>query len=217
MKKVYKVTSSVYRKIAIDLAKNITEGKYAEGQKLYGRSVLASYYGVSPETVRKAVYLLKDVGILETEKGSGIEVKSAERAREFVKLQSEIENVTDAKNEVLSWAKNQAKEIERIIGKVQLMAETAERLKNVGPFAPYDIKITAQSSVIGKTAAELGFWHNTGATITAIRRGESLIVSPGPYATFNEDDVFYIIGDSSAYAAALRLIFGANGERADNC
>ncbi|WP_369074759.1 cation:proton antiporter regulatory subunit, partial [Klebsiella pneumoniae] len=34
---------------------------------------------------------------------------------------------------------------------------------------------------MGKTAAETKFWQNTGATIVAIKRGDELIISPGPY------------------------------------
>lgn len=208
MNKERKATSSVYRKIAIDIAENIVNGKYTEGQKLFGRSVLASHYQVSPETIRKAVYLLKDVGIVDSKKGSSIEVESVAEAKKFLERQQRIEDITKVKNEVKQWAQNQAKETAEIIEKVQFIVDTAERLKNVSPFTPYEIKITKESLVINKTTKELQFWENTGGTIAAIRRGETLIVSPGPYATFNEDDIFYIIGDAQAYAASMKLIFG---------
>lgn len=208
-----KITSSVYRKVAIDIAKNIAEEKYIVGQKLYGRSVLASHYGVSPETIRKAVHLLKDVCILDTEKGSGIEVKSTEKAKDFIKLQSEIENVSTVKNELITWAKDQMKEMEDIIDKIQFISDATERFKNADPFVPYEIKITSDSIAIGKTVDDLRFWHNTEGTIIAIRRDGHLIISPGPYATFNEGDVFYIVGNDKAYAAAMKLIFGSHSEQ----
>ncbi|MDR1957238.1 MAG: GntR family transcriptional regulator [Treponema sp.] len=208
MREEQKVTASAYRKIAIDIAQDIVQGKYVEGQKLFGRSVLASYYQVSSETIRKAVFILKDVGILDTEKGSGIEVRSIEKAREFIDRYNEVEKITSAQQEIIQWAERQTQETEAIIEKIQFVVHTAERLKTINPFMPYEIKITGESTAIGKTASDLRFWQNTGATIIAIRRGETLMISPGPYATFKQDDVFYLIGTDRSYAASLKLLFG---------
>jgi K+/H+ antiporter YhaU regulatory subunit KhtT len=197
-----------YRQIAIDIAKDIAQGKYKEGQKLFGRSVLASYYQVSSETIRKAVYILKDVGILDIEKGSGIEVQSIEKAQEFIDRYNEIEKVTHAKQDIIKWAERQAVETQSIIEKIEFVIHTSERFKQNNPFTPFEIEILENAPVIGKTASEVQFWQHTGATIIAIRRGKSLILSPGPYATFNKGDMFYIIGTDQSYAAAMRLIFG---------
>lgn len=208
MREDQKVTASTYRQIAIDIAQDIVKGKYVKGQKLFGRSVLASYYHVSSETIRKAVFILKDMGILDTEKGSGIEVLSLEKAREFIDRYQEVERITSAKQEIMQWAERQAQETEELIEKIQFVIHTAERLKTIHPFTPYEITITEASQAIGKTVNELQFWQNTGATIIAIRRGETVILSPGPYATFCKDDVFYIIGTDRSYAASLKLLFG---------
>lgn len=202
-----KITTSVYRKIAIDLAKNIATGKYIEGEKLFGRSVLASQYNVSPETIRKSVHILKDLGILDTEKGSGVEVISANKAQEFIERYAEIENLSTIKNEIDQWAQKQIEEAHMVINKIQFVIDTAERFKDSNPITPYQIKITQDSTIIGKTADQLHFWHNTGGTIVAIRRGEDLIISPGPYATFLEEDIFYMIGNDQSYAAAKKLLF----------
>lgn len=201
-------TSSAYRKIALDIAKDIADGKYVEGQKLFGRSMLASHYKVSPETIRKAIYILKDVGILDSEKGSGIEVISVAEARTFLARQNELENVDTIQDEITQWAKNQAKETAEIIKKLQFIVDVAGRLKNTSPFIPYEIKIEKESLIIGKTTNEVQFWHNTGGTVIAIKRDDSIIVSPGPYATFCEGDTFYIIGNDQTYAASMKLIYG---------
>lgn len=207
MDKEQKLATSVYRKIAIHIAKSVAEGKYVEGQKIYGRSVLASQYKVSPETIRKAVYILKDMGILDTEKGRGVEVISVNRAKEFVERYNEIESITSAKGEIAQWAHKQAKETAVIINKIQFIVDSAERFKNISPITPFEIKITREAKVIGKTADELRFWHNTGGTIVAIKRGGDMIISPGPYATFQEDDIFYMVGNDQAYVAAKKILF----------
>ena len=208
MDKRQNIAISSYRKIAIDIAKSIVNGKYAEGQKLFGRSVLASQYKVSPETIRKAAHILKDMGIVDTEKGSGIEVISISKAKEFIERCNEIENLTFAKSELAKWAEKQAKDANDAIGKIQFIVDTVEKFNSINPLTPFEIEITKNSTVIGKTADELKFWHNTGGTIVAIKRGENLIVSPGPYAAFNEDDIFYIIGNDQSYIAAKKILFG---------
>lgn len=203
-----KITSSSYRKIAIDLAENIVNGKYLEGQKLFGRSVLASHYSVSPETIRKAVHILKDMGIVDTEKGSGVQIISVDAARAFLERNRESENISEIKKDIMNWAQAQIRETSEIVRKIQYIVDSSNRSNNISPFTHYEIVITEDSAVIGKTADELHFWHNTGGTIIAIRRGEEMIVSPGPYATFNKGDVVYIVGDEHAYAATIKLIFG---------
>ncbi|NLK38335.1 MAG: GntR family transcriptional regulator [Epulopiscium sp.] len=207
MNKEHKIATSMYRKIAIDIAQSVADGKYVEGQKLFGRSVLASQYKVSPETIRKAVYILKDMGILDTEKGSGVEVISVSKAREFVNRYHEIESIHSAQSDIAHWAQKQTQEIADVIQKIQFIVDTAERFKNSSPLTPFEITITKESTVIGKSADELRFWHNTGGTIIAIKRNNDLIVSPGPYATFREGDIFYVIGNDQTYAAIKKLLF----------
>ena len=48
------VVPAQYLQIALDLATRIARGELAEGSRIYGRSVMASEYGVSPETIRRA-------------------------------------------------------------------------------------------------------------------------------------------------------------------
>lgn len=207
MKNRQKVEMSLYRQIAIDIAEGIANGKYARGEKLYGRSVLASHYKVSPETIRKAVYLLKDVGILKTEKGSGIEVVSVEKAEDFVNLYGTVRSMSTIKKEIGQWAKDQAAQTADILNKVQYLIDEAERINTVGLLNPFQVRITEECTVIGKSVDELKFWHKTGGTIVAIRRGESLILSPGPYASFCVGDCFFVIGDETTHAAVVQLLF----------
>ena len=72
-----------YIKIAQDICGRILVGEYQEGMMLKGRSVLASFYNVSPETIRKAVNLLAKEKIVEIKRGVGIFVDSALHAQQF--------------------------------------------------------------------------------------------------------------------------------------
>jgi len=65
------IVSPVYSQIALDIALRIARGELKENTKVYGRSVMSSEYGVSPETIRRAMKLLEDMKIVETKQNSG--------------------------------------------------------------------------------------------------------------------------------------------------
>ena len=73
-----------YITIAMDLAERISNGDYKEGQKISGRSTLAGLYNVSPETVRRALSLLQEAGVVMVVPGKGVLVNSLDAAREYL-------------------------------------------------------------------------------------------------------------------------------------
>ena len=58
----------------------------------------------------------------------------------------------------------------------------------------------------GKSIGALKFWQSTGGTIVAIRRGQTVILSPGPYAELYGGDVIVLVGSPAAAEAAHRLV-----------
>ena len=206
MEKSEKTTFPVYRKIAINIAQDIVGGKYVEGQKLSGRTVLSSRYRVSPETIRKAVYLLKDVGIVNIEKNSGVMICSVPEAVEFIRQNREMQSVSDAKNELFAWMERQISETAAAIEKMQFIINASERFRKCTPFVPYEVIVPSKSRIAGKSISDLNFWHKTGATIVAIERGEQIILSPGPYSSLLIGDVLYIVGDEQALYAAIHFV-----------
>ena len=46
------VVPAQYLQIALDLAGRVARGELPEGSRVYGRSIMASEYNVSPETIR---------------------------------------------------------------------------------------------------------------------------------------------------------------------
>lgn len=194
-----RIESPVYQQIAVDLAVKIASGKYQEKERIRGRSTLASYYNVSPETIRKAVYILEDVGIVTIHQGIGIEVASAEKAREFQEKYSNIYNLNSLKKELLDLL-HQHQEQERLLKeKVNDLIDSTERFRNVNPFIPFELVITRDMKYLGKTASEINFWQNTMATIIAIKRNDRLILSPGSYATLKEGDIWYLIATEESF------------------
>ena len=87
------VTTPVYSQIALDIALRISRGDLKENTKVYGRSVMASEYGVSPETIRRAIKLLEDMGIVEVHHNSGAVILSANRARQYIEKHGEQNDI----------------------------------------------------------------------------------------------------------------------------
>jgi K+/H+ antiporter YhaU regulatory subunit KhtT len=193
------VVKPVYQQIAIDLANRIAHGEFVVGTKIHGRSTLAGQYNVSPETVRRAVILLEDMSIVEVSQGSGILVKSREEAFKFIEKFKDMDSMATLKKGITKVLKEKSKLEEHLNSYIDKIIDYSERFKNTNPFAPLEIEISRGSSLVGKTIAEVNFWQNTGATIIGIRRDSSLILSPGPYATFIEGDVYIMVGDEGSY------------------
>ncbi len=203
-----KVKSSVYQKIALDIASRIVEHNFEIGEKVYARSSIANRYNVSPETARRAINVLADLEIVDTVKGSGVIIKSYENAAKFIRHFSDKQTVNSIIAELYNSLDNQKKEISYIKSNFDLLLENTQRFQSINPFVPFEIKITDDSSCLGKTVSESNFWQNTNATIIAIKRDGSIILSPGPYASFRENDIFYFVGDENSYNRVKDFIYG---------
>lgn len=186
--------TSFYYSIAVDLARRISKGEFQVGAKISGRTLLASQYQVSPETVRKAIALLREAGAVEVSRGKEIEVVSKEKAEQFL-------SEWDASKPVQSfWQKFDAlvAEKKRIDQKfyqlVEEIANRSPRISVLAPYRPFEVQIKENTKIIGKTIGELRLWQATGATVVAIRRKEEFVVSPGPDVALQALDWVVLVG-----------------------
>lgn len=191
-----KTSTPAYLKIAIDIASRIVNGDFIEGEKLSGRSTLASLYNVSPETIRRSIALLKDMDVVEVAEKSGIKITSKYNANEFLKKFKTKSEFTNIKEEIYNLINEKKVLEEKLENNIQNLIEFATQLRNVGLIVPYESLVEPNSLIIGKSLGELNFWHNTGATIVGIKRGEQLFLSPGPYFTINEKDIVVYVGQN---------------------
>lgn len=81
--------------IAMDLAERIVSGEYHKGQKISGRSTLAGIYNVSPETVRRALSLLQESGVVKVLPGTGVIVNSVNSAKEYLAESSQYKVIKE--------------------------------------------------------------------------------------------------------------------------
>ncbi len=71
------------RRIADDLRAAISSGKLDEGEKLASERELASRYGTARNTVREAVRLLTEEGLVDAQHGRGVFVRAKRRLLRF--------------------------------------------------------------------------------------------------------------------------------------
>lgn len=185
----------IYQQIALDIANQIYTGAIEEGSTIYGRSILAGKYSVSPETIRRSVKILEDLGVVASIKGKGIVIISPNKALSFIKKYEDITNISTYKSTLHNLINTKATLENDIVDTINKIIEYSDRLEVINPLIPIQFKIESRCKYIGKTAAETKFWQNTGATIVAIKRDDNLIISPGPYIEILENDILLVVGD----------------------
>ena len=195
-----------YQKIALDIATQIVKRQYRVGDRIYARSSLASRYHVSPETARRAVCLLADMGIVEAEKGSGVEILSVEAAARYLQELTGVETMTQLRASIRADLEEQVRIAAEIKDKVSELMDRAERFQHLNPFNPFEITVEAGSICDGRTLAEVNFWQNTTATVIAIAHGGELMISPGASTQMQAGDVVYFVGDENAPARVDRFV-----------
>lgn len=190
---------SAYQSISFDIAQRIVSGEFSVNTKLSGRSLLASQYHVSPETIRKAMALLKDEKIIDVSQGKEIVVISDQKALDYVTKHHYLKSVYSLKQDLevlIAEKRENDHKLESILNDIITFSD---RLQNLRPYNPVEIQIGETSHTIGKTIANLQFWQNTGATIIALRRDTHISISPGPHVILRENDVLIVIGDEQVY------------------
>lgn len=201
------VVPAQYLQIALDLAGRIAKGELAEGSRIYGRSVMASEYSVSPETIRRALRLLADMKVVEVRPQSGAVVLSADSARRYIANFEEDADIHALRLQLKDLIAQSA-ELNRRMGETAAaLVKSRDTFSAAGqPLPNYEVPVPQGSPLTGKSIGALKFWQSTGGTIVAIRRGQTVILSPGPYAELYGGDVIVLVGSPAAAEAAHRLV-----------
>ena len=195
-----------YERIAIDLANRIYDGKYKVGEKIHGRSTLASEYKVSPETVRRAIKILEDVEIVHSTKGSGIVISSRENAYKYIQRFSNLASIKDLEKQMNSLISERDKLDDQLFETLRKIMDYSGKLRHTNPLAPIEVEVYPDCIHIGKTISEVKFWQNTGGTVIGMKRKGELVISPGPYALILEGDVLLIIGAEETYDRVIHFM-----------
>ena len=170
-----------YMRIAISVAERIAAGELREGEKISGRSKLSSEYEVSPETVRRAIQLLSDMRVVAVKEQSGVYVLSADNAKRYLQ---NFENRADlmSKRRKLRELIEEKEALNRRMGELcqSILEDTLYPVQPAETLPTFSCRVPDGWYGIGKNLGDLRFWQATGATVAAIRRGTTDILSPGP-------------------------------------
>lgn len=202
-----KISIPRYQQIAIEIASRISTGQYKVGEKIYARSSIASQYGVSSETARRAICILCDLEIVTSEKGSGVIIKSYENAVNFIKQYSKRQTIDTIKENLLKSIARQQKEMDTLNECLSDLIAASEHFRSMNPFMPFEVKITSECSYLNKTVSEIQFWQHTGATVLAIGRNGNVIKSPGPYAILLENDIIYFLSQDDSSQRVKEFLY----------
>ena len=200
-----------YIRIAMDIAARIAAGDFEEQKKISGRSVIASEYNVSPETVRKAIRLLADMKVVDVQEKKGIYILSADNAKRYLENTAHLQERYQLRTELRSLVEEYCGLGKRILDVAErLMRAHATPLPREKAVPNYEVRLMDQSDKVGMSIGQLHFWQATGATIVAIRRNQNTILSPGPYAELYAGDVVVFTGDERCVASVQRFLNGKN-------
>ena len=200
------VVAPVYAQIALDIALRITKGELKENSIVYGRSIMASEYSVSPETIRRAMKLLEDMEIVDTKHNSGTVVLSAERAKLYVAKFGEQNSIQSMQKQLTDFIAQQQVLNKKIVDVASSIIRINKNFSKTNPFNNYEFIVPTSSGIIGHTLGELNFWQQTRATVIAIRRGNKTILSPGPYVLFEAEDTIIFVGELSSIQAVADFV-----------
>lgn len=202
----------IYAQIALDVAVRIARGELKEGTRITGRSTLAGEYKVSPETIRRAMFLLEETGILQIRQGSGITIASREKASAYVQKQKSSSTILDFKKNINRCVKEKAKLEKEILANVDSIIDYCERLRNLNPIYPMEFEIPDNSPLMGKHIKDLSFWQITKGTVVGLRRGGEVIISPGPFAQLLKGDILLVVGDPACYDKVRAFLETGSGQ-----
>ncbi len=205
-----------YLKIAQDICGKILTGEYPEGTMLKGRSVLGGYYGVSPETMRKAFAVLEKERIVQVKRGVGVYVDSVLRAQQFsekwrakTKVATKYRTVSD----LLAQKSKLEQELAYAIKDMRdaFMFQTNESVQ----FS--EVEIPQGSWIDNKTIGDVYFWNYTEATIVAVVGPKGTQTSPGPdYPLHVGDKLLFVGKDDLSFERVLSfLTYGVLDESAE--
>ena len=197
---------AMYAKIALDIAYRIANGELAEGTRLSGRSLMSTEYGVSSVTIRRSFSLLEEMGVVRVLKNSGVLVNNQEFALSYITRHDTRETTRSRLSRMKELIDKHAAIEKELYETVRLLIDSNERFTASNPFFTYEVEIEKDSTCIGQSLGQLKFWQKTHATVIAIRRDGSIILSPGPDLQLEQSDVLVLVGEQHTRALVENII-----------
>ncbi|MDE8302334.1 TrkA C-terminal domain-containing protein [Erysipelothrix rhusiopathiae] len=197
-----------YQQIALDIAARIARNDLREGERISGRSILSSEYGVSPETIRRAMSLLEEVEVVHVANNYGVIIGSKEAAIAYLDSFSSVTDVTQLKHRLNALMDKRHEIDEEIRTIISQIVDLSGRFSFSDPLKRFEFTLHSGSKLIGQTIGSAAFYQTTKMTIIALNRQGTMILSPGPDAIFEENDVLVVVGHVADVVKVEMLVQG---------
>lgn len=188
-----KMEQSRYQEIALDIAHSIVMSEYREGEKIHGRSTLAGRFNVSPETIRRAIAILQNAGVVMVNQGIGITVTSKSQAEKFLRAfdqKTEVHVFLEELKEYMDKRRDLDAKIEGHLNKILLYTDRMmSRWMDVA-----EVEVGMDSEAAGKTLTQLKIRERTGLTVVAVVRNGIEQFSPSAGFIIEIGDVLLVVG-----------------------
>ena len=193
-----------YEEIASALAAAIVSGEYKVGEKLYGRSMLAVQFKVSPETVRRAISLLQSQAVVASVPGSGVVILSKEAAKKFLDDFFTLDVIEKKRRlqELIHQRNLLNKEIDELFLAIAQEQEQAFLRK----YNLREIRVEAGSILDGQSVQSAKIHSLTGATVVAIKRDDQCIYAPSRTVEVKAGDVIVFVGSREAERKLMTMV-----------
>ena len=186
------VNPPVYSQVAFDVASKIASGDIREGDRFTGRSLMGSQYGVSSETIRRAMRHLSDLSIISVQPNAGSTVLSRKRAVEYVEQYQSGKDLRAMKARLHEMLQRRDQLNQEISDTFWQIIDLGERFRRSDRLRTYEFSVAADTAAAGHSIGDLDFRRKTGATIVAVRKGEELLLSPSPQVRLEAGDILVV-------------------------
>ena len=149
--------------------------------------------------------LLGDMGIVSTQNNVGSTVLSQKRAVEYVEqyqAYSDLRALKASLREMVAKRDQLNAEINQTFSR---MMDLSERFRSSDRLRTYEFQVS-EGPTAGRSIGELQFRQKTSATIVAVRKGEEILLSPGPQTVLSAGDVLVVACELSQLEAVSRLL-----------
>ena len=202
----------VYSQVAYDIAVKISAGEIREGQRFTGRSLMGSQYGVSSETIRRAMRHLGDMGIISVQPNVGSTVLSQKRAMEYVEQYQSGKDLRALKARLHDMVARRDQLNGEINDTVRQIIDLGERFRRSDRLRTYEFSVAPGTAAAGHSIGDLDFRRKTGATIVAVQKGDELLLSTGPGTSLQPGDVVVVACELSQLIQVSELLGPSTGD-----
>lgn len=196
----------IYAQVAYDIASKIADGTLPEGQRFIGRSLMGPQYGVSSETIRRALRLLADMDIIDIRQNRGATIRSRSRAVEYMEQYRSDKDLGALKGHLKKLVAQRDALNEEIAATFQKIMDLQERFRHSNQLRTHEFPISAHSAALGRTLEQLRFRTSTGGTVIAVRHEGRLLLSPGPDTALEAGDTLVVACSVSDMGRVAQLL-----------